>query len=288
MAANDKSLRIASRLVCRDQWLVTHVDPSWPVSTLKLFLLRKFSGIVSDPDDNPRAIPVSPRKARRRSLSPITGSEDSGDLDFDDDVNITKAFTDAHRYKYTARPSTSSIADSATPPADPKHDPNAYVLLTFSTTQILEERFSLSWYGIHADELLELHPTSVSFVSLPRGTLDAYIAPYFAARVWALRIVGHGSDEKENDGPDTGRQSVRDKREKKKIAVEWKERWAIIHQGMFSLCKERHEAVEFAVLAREALLPSASSFLGTSSSNALCTGSESVAPSHEQCKRNAS
>ena len=251
--------------VCRDQWLVTHVDPSWPVSTLKLFLLRKFSGTASDPDDNPRAIPVSPRKARRRSLSPITfappplrkaqppypsisttaqlsGSEDSGDLDFDDDVNITKAFTDAHRYKYTARPSTSSIADSTatTFPADSKHDPNAYVLLTFSTTQLLEDRFSLAWYGIHPDELLELHPTALSFVSLPRGTLDAYIAPYFAARVWALRIVGHGSDEREDDAPDAARQGVREKREKKKIAVEWKERWAIVHQGVFSLCKERH------------------------------------------------
>ncbi|KAI1787041.1 hypothetical protein LXA43DRAFT_951657 [Ganoderma leucocontextum] len=264
MAANDKSLRIACRFVCRDQWLVTHVDPSWPISTLKLFLLHKFTRTASDPDYNPRAIPVSPRKARRRSLSPITfappplrkaqptypsisatakfsGSEDEADLDFDDDVNITKAFTDAHRYKYTARPSTSSIPESTPRPSDSKHDPNAYVLLTFSTTQILEDRFNLLWYGMHPGELLELHPTSLSFVSLPRSTLDAYIAPYFAARVWALRIVGHGSDEKEDDGTDPVKQNPRDKREKRKIAVEWKERWAIIHQGVFSLCKERHD-----------------------------------------------
>ena len=167
-------------------------------------------------------------------------------------MNITKSFTDAHRYKYNARPSTStSNSKSAARPPFPdsfanfsaKYDPNAYVLLTFSTTQILEDRFSLSWYGVHPGELLELHPAGVSFVALPRSTLDAYITPYFAARVWALRIMGHGSDEREDEALDVRTPNPRDKREKKKVVVEWKERWAIIHQGMFSLCKERHVSV---------------------------------------------
>ncbi|TBU25784.1 hypothetical protein BD311DRAFT_484962 [Dichomitus squalens] len=278
MVADAKSLRIACRHVCTDQWLVTHVDPSWTIASLKLFLLHKFSRSASDPDHNPRAISVSPRKARRRSLSPITfatptlrkaqplyasapssgessDTEHSGDLDLDldddDDVNITKSFTDAHRYKYNARPSTSSTSDSlstarlplpdALTSSSASYDVNAYILLTFSTTQILEDRFSLSWYGIHPGELLELHPAGVSFVSLPRSTLDAYIAPYFATRVWALRIVGHGSDEKEDESLDVRTPNLSQKREKKKVAVEWKERWAIIHQGVFSLCKERHD-----------------------------------------------
>ncbi|KAI0703898.1 hypothetical protein C8T65DRAFT_654569 [Cerioporus squamosus] len=275
MAADDKTLRIAARHVCTDQWLVTHVDPSWAILQLKQFLLHKFCRDTSDPDQNPRAIPVSPRKTRRRSLSPITfaaptprkgkvpsgpptSSEESSlsDLsadvdDDDDDVNITKAFTDAHRYKYNARPSTSSASESVNRLlSDGGPDPQAYVLLTFSTTQILEDRFSLSWYGIHPDELLELHPTSVSFLSLQRSSLDAYIMPYFAARVWALRIVGnklegapsilrkrHGEDDGTAEAKPPG---ARDKG-KRKVAVEWKERWAIIHQGVFSLCKERHD-----------------------------------------------
>ena len=254
--------------VCTDQWLVTHVDPSWPILFLKQFLLSKFLS-TDDGDRNPRTIPVSPRKTRRRSLSPITfappaprkalvppSSSDesslsdlSGDLDLDDDVNITKSFTDAHRYKYNARPSTSSASESVLqllPKGGP--DPQGYVLLTFSTTQILEDRFSLAWYGVHPNELLELHPSAVSFVSLQRCSLDAYIEPYFAARVWALRIVGNrletapsfirhrpGTDDNVPEGKSS---STRDK--KRKVAVEWKERWAIIHQGVFSLCKERH------------------------------------------------
>lgn len=226
-----------------------------------------------DGDQNPRAIPVSPRKTRRRSLSPITfaappprkaklppgpptSSEESSLSDFsadvvdDDDVNITKSFTDAHRYKYNARPSTSSASESVSrvlPDGGP--DPQAYVLLTFSTTQILEDRFSLSWYDIHPNELLELHPASVSFVSLERCSLDAYITPYFAARVWALRIVGNKLEGApsilrkrygEDDGTAEGRAPGARDKGKRKVAVEWKERWAIIHQGVFSLCKERH------------------------------------------------
>ncbi|KAI0752420.1 hypothetical protein C8Q80DRAFT_1266976 [Daedaleopsis nitida] len=271
MAADDRSLKIAARLVCTDQWLVTHVDPSWPISFLKQYLLRRFL-LASDVENNPRAIPVSPRKTRRRSLSPITfaaptprkafvaappssnessHTDSSEDIDLDDDVNITKSFAEAHRYKYNARPSTSSASESVTRlMGEGGPDPQSYVILTFSTTQILEDRFSLSWYGVHQNELLELHPASLAFVTLERCSLDAYIAPYFATRVWALRIVGNrlesapsfmrprpGEDE---NAADQKTSSTREKG-KRKVSVEWKERWAIIHQGVFSLCKERHD-----------------------------------------------
>ncbi|KAH9846722.1 hypothetical protein C2E23DRAFT_566456 [Lenzites betulinus] len=290
-------LRVSCRMVCTDQWLVTHVDPSWSISQLKLVLLQKFSRERSEAEKNQRSIPVSPHKTRRRSLSPITfatpprkprpitaertasaasaeGSEteelelpaqsddedDAGDGDDDDEiVDVNKALAEAHRYKYNTRPSTSSPSDGLARhvPADSSgaaQEADLCVLITFSTTQILEDRFSLEWYGIHADELLELHPLSPSFVSLPRFALDAYIAPYFAARVWALRAVGTALDstlkdfgiprdhQTDDEIPDANPRSplLREKT-KKKITLEWKERWAVIHQGVFSLCKERHD-----------------------------------------------
>ncbi|KAI0634508.1 hypothetical protein C8Q77DRAFT_1217614 [Trametes polyzona] len=284
-------LRIACRMVCTDQWLVTHVDPAWPVSQLKSFLLHKFARERSNEDKNKRSIPVSPRKTRRRSLSPITfatpprkprpvpiarsssgasaegsdpeaqgaGSEGEDEDDDEEVVDVNKALADAHRYKYNTRPSTSSASDTPTwaPSADEvdaTQEADSCVLITFSTTQILEDRFSLEWYGIHPDELLELHPQSYSFVSLPRSSLDAYIAPYFAAKVWALRVVGNTLDtalrdlgvsqdhQTDDEFPDVSPRSpfLRD-RSRKKVTLEWKEKWAIIHEGVFSLCKGRHQ-----------------------------------------------
>ncbi|KAI0365416.1 hypothetical protein BV20DRAFT_1101653 [Pilatotrama ljubarskyi] len=286
--AEQRSLRIACRMVCTDQWLVTHADPSWPVSQLKHLLLQKFSREELESETNRRCIPVSPRKARRRSLSPITFAaplrktrlavvdrsastssneeeeplaqedEDREDEEDDGDLDVNKSFTDAHRYKYNTRPSTSTASDPLDRLLDAdssgtSQEAAAWVLITFSTTQILEDRFSLEWYGIHPGELLEIHPLSHSFVSLPRFSLDAYIAPYFAAKVWALRVIGDTVEatlrdfgvprdhQSEDDIQDASPRSplLREKGKKKKT-LEWKERWAIIHQGVFSLCKERH------------------------------------------------
>ncbi|OJT03628.1 hypothetical protein TRAPUB_5656 [Trametes pubescens] len=273
--------------VCTDQWLVTHVDPSWPVSQLKQILIQRFSRERTTVEKNRRTIPVSPHKTRRRSLSPITfaaprkprpivaenvpsdasvegpeAAEETEELDSDEEddevVDVNKALSEAHRYKYNTRPSTSSTSDTVSrlPPLDSSRaspEAEGCVLITFSTTQILEDRFSLDWYDIHPGELLELHPLAHSFVSLPRFSLDAYIVPYFAARVWALRVVGNALDstlrdlgvardhQTDDEMPDASPRSplLRDK--KKKITLEWKERWAVVHQGIFSLCKERHD-----------------------------------------------
>ncbi|CDO77725.1 hypothetical protein BN946_scf184969.g76 [Trametes cinnabarina] len=279
---------IALFLVCTDQWLVTHVDPSWPISQLKRVLLQKFSRESTNVNKTQRSIPVSPRKARRRSLSPITfaapvqkprfiaaektnvnlSSDDDAQLiepdteeyfeDGSDDIDLNQTLAEAHRYKYDARPSTSSASDSFArllpdDTSDLNPDATAYTLIAFSTTQILEDRFSLEWYGTSPDELLELHSPSHRLVSLPRFSLDDYIAPYFAARVWALRLPGHTleatirnlltpSDHRaEDEITDASPRSplLRDKG-KKKMNLEWKQRWAVIHQGVFSLCKELH------------------------------------------------
>ncbi|KAI0649701.1 hypothetical protein C8Q79DRAFT_342317 [Trametes meyenii] len=183
-----------------------------------------------------------------------SGSESNAE-----DVDVNKTFTDAHRYKYNTRPSTSSTPGSlsqltSNSSSEGSEDTPPCTLITFSTTQILEDRFSLDWYGIHPGELLELHPFSQSFVSLTRSSLDAYIAPYFAARVWALRVTGNtldftlrdltatrdpADDEIADASP---RSSFLREKGKKKVSLEWKERWAVIHHGIFSLCKERHDA----------------------------------------------
>ncbi|KAL7284829.1 hypothetical protein ACG7TL_002142 [Trametes sanguinea] len=287
-------------MVCTDQWMVTHVDPSWPVSQVKRFLLQKFSRESTTVDKTKRSIPVSPRKARRRSLSPITfaaplrkprfvaaeqpestsGDEveqtedleddayfEEGEDDADADVNQTLA--EAHRYKYDARPSTSSASDTRLLPDDSSEftqEATAYTLIAFSTTQILEDRFSLEWYGTRPDELLELHSPSRCLVSLPRFSLDEYITPYFAAKVWALRLAGNtlegtirsllvpSDHQAEDEFADASPRSpmVRDKG-KKKINLEWKERWAIVHQGVLSLCKERHASTNVSNLPSEVI-----------------------------------
>ncbi|EIW51321.1 uncharacterized protein TRAVEDRAFT_54664 [Trametes versicolor FP-101664 SS1] len=284
--ADPPQLRISCRMVCTDQWLVTHVDPSWPVSQLKHILVQRFARERKTAEKSRRTIPVSPHKTRRRSLSPITfaaprkprpivtentpsvvseegpeAAEETEELDSDEEddevVDVNKALSEAHRYKYNTRPSTSSTSDAVSrlPPPESSgtsQEVEGCVLITFSTTQILEDRFSLDWYDIHPGELLELHPLAHSLVSLPRFSLDAYIAPYFAARVWALRVVGNALDstlrdlgvprdhQTDDEIPDVSPRSplLRDK--KKKITLEWKERWAVVHQGIFSLCKERH------------------------------------------------
>ncbi|EIW52132.1 uncharacterized protein TRAVEDRAFT_54106 [Trametes versicolor FP-101664 SS1] len=262
-------LRISCRMVCTDQWLVTHVDPSWPVSQLKQILVQRFSRERKTVEKSRRTIPVSPHKTRRRSLSPITfaaprkprpivtentpsvvseegpeAAEETEELDSDEEddevVDVNKALSEAHRYKYNTRPSTSSTSDTVSrlPPPESSgtsQEVEGCVLITFSTTQILEDRFSLDWYDIHPGELLELHPLAHSFISLPRFSLDAYIAPYFAARVWALRVVGNALDstlrdlgiprdhQTDDEIPDVSPRSPLLRDRKKKITLEWKE-----------------------------------------------------------------
>ncbi|KAI0761384.1 hypothetical protein BD413DRAFT_245799 [Trametes elegans] len=286
MPEDSGSLRIACRMVCTDQWLVTHVDPSQSIAQLKQVLLERFSKDTSNTGKHQRSIPVSPHEARRRSLSPITfaapvrkpqlvpsqhptaghSQQTGGEIDEDQSdsediqLDIAQVSNDARRYMYSARPSTSHTPDASrqTPldAPDPAQESTTHVLLAFSTTQILEDRFSLQWYGLHQDELLELHPLSHSLVSLPRFSIDAYIAPYFAAKIWALRAIGHALEHcvRDVDIPRTSHQTDEDvadvstrspqvrEKSKKKITLEWKARWAIVHQGVFSLCKERHDS----------------------------------------------
>ncbi|KAJ3018781.1 hypothetical protein NUW54_g251 [Trametes sanguinea] len=93
---------------------------------------RKFSTENTTVNKTQRAIPVSPRKARRRTLSLITFAaadqpestsgdevEQHEDLeddayfgDGDDDADVNQTLAEAHRYKYNARPSTLSASET--------------------------------------------------------------------------------------------------------------------------------------------------------------------------------
>ncbi|OBZ65989.1 hypothetical protein A0H81_14036 [Grifola frondosa] len=220
---------IACRFVSTDQWLVTHLDPSLSISHVKQALLSRF---LPDPEH----VPLSPRpKTRRtRALSPITFSShghSSAGIDDDDDLEDEDVSFD-DRYKYPARPSAPK------PPAPPPC-PTHYTLISFSTTQLLEDHFSLAWYGIRPHELLELHPPAPALLSLPRSLLDEYVSPYFEARVWALRVVGSELDVARGRTDDS---AVKKSAQKKKLALEWRERWAVIHRGIFMLCRERNDS----------------------------------------------
>ncbi|KAH9923102.1 hypothetical protein B0H21DRAFT_886383 [Amylocystis lapponica] len=250
-------LPIACRFVSTDQWLVTHVSTSWSISQVKQCLLDHFL----PPDVRP---PSALRKPKRRALSPITFSLDRrtdyepSTTDPEADVTALEDLDDTtgyRQFKYAPPPAPSE----STPELSrlDAHSPNRYTLLAFSTGQILEDHFSLAWYTFHPHELLELHPRPhavATLIILPRGTLGAYIRPYFEARVWALRLVDAGAgDVVQLDMPRRGKSRAkwrereyaedeeRRDRERRLKKMEWRERWVVIHQGVFKLCKDRND-----------------------------------------------
>jgi len=142
---------------------------------------------------------------------------------------------------------------------------NHYALTNFSTGQLLDDDYSLAWYRLRPNELLELHPPGI-VINLPRDNIFEYSQPYFEAKIKALRVTigeqsamdkdcdadgrtpaakhkadGPTKKGKEKETPDTvssvDRPSTSKKR--KKTQLEWKERWLIIHQGGMNVYKDR-------------------------------------------------
>ncbi|KAF8624748.1 hypothetical protein AX17_007079 [Amanita inopinata Kibby_2008] len=73
---NQRLIPIACRYVPYDQWLVTHIQPSWKISQLKLYILSKCIGTPFHSDTHPLAHrPPSPitfaPDPKQRSVSPI-------------------------------------------------------------------------------------------------------------------------------------------------------------------------------------------------------------------------
>jgi hypothetical protein len=151
------------------------------------------------------------------------------------------------KYRYVPRPTTSTQADlipranSASTYSDPAH----YVLLVFSTGQILEDHYPFDWYPTRPHELLELHPYPL-LVKLPRASVDEYVRPYFEANAWVLRLLddfGSGSGRigerlgKVTEGTDLEREKSLKKRRPK--LFQWQERYIVIRDGFFQLYKDR-------------------------------------------------
>ncbi|GBE89716.1 hypothetical protein SCP_1700400 [Sparassis crispa] len=237
------SLPIACRFVPTDQWLVTHLQPSWSIGQVKQCLLAKFLSPTTSVI--PSAISRKPRP-----ISPITfgtdangsnGSETDSELEFD---------AQYLKFKYTPGPSVpaSTAGASSSSHNQPSTTiPERYSLIAFSTSQLLEDHFHLSWYGFRSYELLELH-AGPGLVSLPRGVLGDYVHPYFEARVWALRVAPatpgdvlrkHRTKRKEDDQGEEAKDSQRERGRRRKM--EWRVRWLVIHQGVFKLYNHRND-----------------------------------------------
>ncbi|KAH9919546.1 uncharacterized protein B0H18DRAFT_633261 [Fomitopsis serialis] len=285
------------RYVHTDRWLLTHLDASWTISQVKQHLLTKFL---------PTSAPSlrKPARARRdRPLSPITfsshgHSDNEGDSDYqsaEENGSVLDAqdgFVDDgefYRYKYApaSRPIGTSSITLVVPPEASLPSPANFTAIAFSTGQLLEDPFQLSWYALQPYELLEFYPRGEAFITLPRHNLEAYVRPYFEARVWALRFVGdnlsaeHHAELERPKSKGKGKGKERDRRtgsgsgptagdggeetwggdadetkrrleRKHRKKMEWRERWVVMHQGMFKLCRNRSpcEAVNTCIPAR--------------------------------------
>ncbi|THH12810.1 hypothetical protein EW146_g7340 [Bondarzewia mesenterica] len=233
------------RTVATDQWLVSHFAASWKVAEVKQYILSKVSSHSSDHFSFPsRHRPVSPitfASAFRSRGSLDNPSEDS--FDELDDVYDDGSDSDLHLVDVAKPPRPKQSPVDAAPSPITAHATHRYPLVMFSTGQLLEDDYSLSWYHLRPHELLELHPPG-AVIRLPREIMHEYVKPYFEAKVKALRVIRTEKDARV-DKPRPGGQSPGEVSSptvmlrRRKAKLEWRERWVIIHQGMLNLFKDR-------------------------------------------------
>lgn len=254
--------RTAHAPVPYDQWFVTHLDSSWRIHQVKLWLLSKANSLHA-PADPPRYRPVSPIVFANDSESALGLYDEDGDESVDaadeHDRLIQGQSARSRRSKELSHETSRTSFDRAAAAPDastfdlvpnPKDENDAaarYMLVTFSTGQILEDDFTLSWYKLRPYELLELHRAG-ELVPLPRHELHSYVSPYLEVPVLALRVVWREGKEKnrEGDGQTGSGSSGRTKRRSK---LEWSQRWVIIHQGILRLCRDRSVSFHFPLSA---------------------------------------
>lgn len=137
-----------------------------------------------------------------------------------------------------------------------------YILISYSTGQILEDDQPLHIFRLRPYELLEIHSVTSSDLALPRNDLLSYIQPFFEVRVKALRVtedltsvVGRGvgwlndpiaatKDKDKDKEKDKDKPESHSKKRKLKPGskLEWRDRWVIIQRGVLTLCKDRASA----------------------------------------------
>lgn len=245
-------------VVPNDQWLVTHLNPSWKISEVKQWLLAKCLPTLFTP---PLDIP---RPAQKRAVSPITfarrdeiddneeGHPDAyhEELGYEDDEALFSEDVLQDRYKYVPpRQAASSNQSGTTLKSTTSTSLLQFALLSFSTGQILEDHYPLSWYTVYPHELLELHLHN-SIVKLPRENIEEYVKPYFEARVWALRVIAKDDDgslaisraaeKSTRAAADTAEHEKDRMLRKRRTKLQWQEKWVVIHRGLFQLCKDRN------------------------------------------------
>ncbi len=114
-----------------------------------------------------------------------------------------------------------------------------YILFSFSCGHTLEDEASLNWYKIRPFELLELHRVG-AVVPLPRRSALAYAEPYFESPVRVCEGISNKQKARKGAGGVAATVGVRGITEDQHSAhaLEWKNRWAIIREGMLNLCKD--------------------------------------------------
>jgi hypothetical protein len=293
--------------VPHDQWFLTNTSPSWKIKHLKQSIIAKALNLPFDrrylmedstthppspitfaPIEEPLqesefySGPGSYEEDKTQADYRMQGSDDGGKLT--NDVGV-------------AGTSDMPIVEPLSAEYKSQIYSSIFTLIRFSTGQILEEHFFVSWYNLGPHELVELHcsspPTtfsralifghmlmnggsltlavpvpsqnsipdrhaSSSFSSpavsatlsltpaeplrltrLPRHDLASYTEPYWEGWVRILRVMWQSDPDRSPTGlPETFPQvnGLNDTRTKTK---EWRERWAVIRNGVLSLCKKR-------------------------------------------------
>ncbi|KAH8833732.1 hypothetical protein DL96DRAFT_458761 [Flagelloscypha sp. PMI_526] len=216
---------------------------------------------------NPRNRPISPiRFAARQthSSTPYSSNEELSDSDSQDPIDNPEVSL-VGGYEEDDEESDEDIQISPRPPSEKKKRRlsqqvtrpifasgsskssairQRYMLVRFSTGQILEGDFAISWYSLSPFELLEIHPVDV-LIRLPRYSISDYCQPYFRARVRLLRVLEgklhfHDQNIVEEYGPEVKRAGARQERVLEKLPktrFEWRERWIIIQGNSLHICK---------------------------------------------------
>lgn len=274
-----------------DQWLLTTFDVSWKVSELKQYVLSKVTGKDGGGQQYfpPRNRPVSPitfasSGPSRHSLdhpADVMDEEEEEEEENDDDVFLIDG-----RHPRLNR-SDRDRERAPSPPPTHHHS-----LIAFSTGQLLEDDYSLSWYRLHSNELLELHPPG-AIISLSRDGMSEYIRPYIELKVKALRVVSHEDSKPAGmDGAKIRRtrdagghprspteRAAPSLRKRKKTKLEWKERWLIVHHGVLNLYRNKNDSAPAHSCALDSL-----STLG--SPNSVLRGPDASLPSpHVICAK---
>ena len=314
-----------------DQWFLTNTSPSWKIKHLKQSIIAKALNLPFDRRllmEDLTAHPPSPI-----TFAPIDGALQGSEFSSGPrsyEVEKTQADYRIQGSGIEGRTLTNDFSVAGTSevsPGVPVVEPpfaeykdqvstKVFTLIRFSTGQILEEHFLVSWYNLGPHELVELHcsspPTTFAralvfgnmlmnggsitvevptptlgfhkspnaksdchtsspptpatspesrtatlsltlaeplrLTSLPRHDLPSYTEPYWEGWVRVLRVMWQSDPDRSPAGLaetfpranilDSGRMwkadNLNDRRTKTK---EWRERWAVIRNGVLSLCK---------------------------------------------------